>query len=161
MKILKKRCMAFLVDISLFGSAVVLIDMYILSLLPHENNSFILLFFLFPARDIVFGNASLGKMIFGLRVYDKFWRKPTFKTLYRRSLVSSMHGYHLYSRALTVTGSFLPIFDADREKGGGYVIEKKMYEEFHKKALETAGNYSDKMSAMFAAYLVENYRKDD
>ena len=160
MKILKKRGTATMIDLWVFGSILALLNMYVLDYIPGENK-IILLMLAFPACDALFGNASLGKKLLGLKIYDKFWRKPSLKVLYVRKFVTNIWGSKLFMSAAMSDKNFLPVFDLEREKCGTYVVDKEMYEEFNRKALEKGGNYTDNMCALFAAYLVENYRKDD
>ena len=158
MKILKKRCFAMISDSFLLGFIIAGLQLYLKDSIDSE---IILILMLIPffCRDFVFRNASLGKVLFGIAIYDKHWKRPTFKTLFIRSVAVSSVGYVLLWKSIFVNGEFISIFDFERDRIGTQVIDKKIYRKLQEEAKTMSGDYADNMTRLYNAYLRDIYLK--
>ena len=104
-KLFRKRAIAYIIDTACLGSIAVLIlnffnitpDWFwtislggvfsIPSIVP------ILFVFLLVSKDIWFLNASIGKLLVGVRVIKTDGTKPSFFLLIKRSFVMQTYGY--------------------------------------------------------------------
>ena len=158
MKILTKRIFAVFVD----GYIHAFIVAGIQFLLPEWFNEYPLVAFLiipFFFKDLFFKNASLGKIIFGLRIYDKNWEKPKIKVLVLRAIFTSTVGAIKAQRLAILGESYIEVFDWEREKFGTCVIDKKVYRELELIAREQGGDFAHNMTELYNAYLRDLYVK--
>ena len=158
MKILKKRFFASLLDAHIYAVIVVAIQFF----LPEwvtEYNLVGLLLIPFFFKDLLFKNASLGKIIFGLRIYDKKWEKPKIKVLVLRAIFTSTVGAIKAQRLAILGESYIEIFDWEREKFGTCVIDKKVYRKLELIAKEQGGDFAHNMTELYNAYLRDLYVK--
>ena len=159
MKIFKKRSIAFLIDGFVFGAILVFCQELFNKYWGYLRNWDLLLIFLFFLRDFVFRNASLGKKILGLAVYDNNWQSPKLSVLVKRSFLTATVGYALTWKAKFVNGDFISIFDWEREKLGTRVIDKKVYRELESIAKNQNGEFAKNMTELYNQYLRGLYLK--
>ena len=95
MKISTKRALALLIDSFIFGIAVAILQLFFPDMLKGKGLLLILLFIPFFCRDIVFANASLGKRLLGICIYDSEWKRPSFIKLILRSFGTATVGFAL------------------------------------------------------------------
>ena len=158
MKILTKRIFAVFVD----GHIHAFIVAGIQFLLPEWFTEYYLTAFLiipFFFKDLLFKNASLGKIIFGLRIYDKNWEKPKLRVLTLRAAYTFTMGCVKLQRLIMLGGSYIEIFDWEREKFGTCVIDKKVYRKLALIAREQGGDFAHNMTELYTAYLRDMYVK--
>ena len=161
MKILKKRAIAILIDCFIHGILMVSF-LEITSLSKYTvggSNWELLLFIPLLFKDALFRNASIGKKIVGIEIYDVNWDKPTLKALVKRSVFMYTAGYVLMYKLYFIDGTFIDIFDWERERLHTRVIDKKVYKELSEEAKKEGSNFSKKMSELYDAYLRDLYMK--
>lgn len=128
MKNLKKRAIAFFVD------AFVIAGIFELSKLVMDKNglgyynktTYILLLLCLVFRDALFRNASLGKKLVGLAVYDEKWSKPRISRLVVRATLSLSVGYIILIKCKLTDGNLLPFFDFERDHLRARTVDKKL-----------------------------------
>lgn len=158
MKIFKKRVLALAIDTILLSLFVVGMQQLLLNLSLARSGSVILLLIPFIFRDLVFRNASIGKKILGLAVYDKNWRKPKCGVLILRSFSSMTIEYGiLMYKSKPFKRGIISIFDWEREKLGTRVIDKKIFKELESKAKNQSGYFEDNMTELYNEYLRSLY----
>ena len=159
MKILKKRATAIFIDCSILvfvmAGLAEIFKLYLPVLADWVELLLITLFF----KDALFQNASIGKKIVGIEIYDVNWDKPTFKALVKRSVFMYTAGYVLMYKLYFIDGTFIDIFDWERERLHTRVIDKKVYKELSEEAKKEGSNFSKKMSELYDAYLRDLYMK--
>ena len=159
MKILKKRAIAALIDSFIVGSILVIFDELFDLLNVNIGNWDILIVMLLFARDFIFRNASIGKKLLGLIIYDNNWNAPSFLLLFKRSFLISTVGYVLLLKAKFVEGSVINFFHYEREKIGTSVIDKKIYNDLKSQAESKEGDFNKNMTDLYNAYLRSLYIK--
>lgn len=162
MKILKKRAFALIIDSFVFAFFAV----PILELLPEWVNQlggivYIPVFIPFFCRDIVFRNASIGKKIMGIAVYDKNWHAPKFRTLIFRSFLTSTVVYVMAYKAKFIDGNMMSVIDWEREHIKTMVIDKNILTEIKQSFIEENGKEldADQITKKYNAYLRDIYLK--
>ena len=159
MKILRKRAIAVLIDSFFVASVLVLLQELLNYLNVNIGNWDVLIVLLFFIRDFIFRNASIGKKILGLKVYDKNWRAPGFLTLFKRSIVISTVGFVLLWKAKFVDGCVINFFDYEQDKFGTRVVDKKNYNRLKAEAEGKEGDFSKNMTELYNFYLKSEYMK--
>jgi len=159
MKIIKKRVLASLIDAFIFGAIVASIQLLIPNLLVNRGLLLIFLFIPFFSRDFVFRNASIGKKLLGIAIYDNDWRRPRLEVLLKRSFLTATVGYYLLFKAKFTGGNILAIIDFEREKIGTRVIDKKVYKELEIIAKAKKGEYKSNINELYNEYLRNLYLK--
>ena len=89
MKILAKRIFAAVFDTFMLAFLFVGTHMFIFHTAKIPLYMFLVFILLNSSRDLLFGNASLGKYIMNLAVYDENWQKPRIRTLLYRSFLTT------------------------------------------------------------------------
>ena len=159
MKILKKRAIALLIDSFLFAFPIAALQIIFTDLLSGKGLLLLILFIPFFMRDIVFKNASIGKKLLGICIYDKEWKKPSFKKLLARSFCTATVVYAMLYKAIFADGNFLAPIDWELNKLGTRVIDKKVFEKLDETAKNMNGTYEKNMSELYGAYLRDLYLK--
>lgn len=157
MKILKKRFFAAMVDAFVFGSAVACIQLLLPNLLVKAGFLAAFLLLSFSVRDVVFGNASIGKKLFKISVYDKSWGKPKISLLIFRSLGTMTVGYLLMIKAAFTHGEFISVFDWEKSRFGTVVIDNIVFESLSREAKQRGGDFAQSMTDLYGAYLRDTY----
>ena len=159
MKILKKRAIALIVDSSLIAFVFAGID-YILGLSVLEFQFFKVLFYMiFFFKDIVFKNASIGKKIMGIEIYDLEWKVPNIMKLFVRSMLINTIGIIYVWKAKFIDGSMIYLIDFERERCKTRVIDKKILEKLRKEARAMEGNENENLTKLYDEYLRSIYIK--
>ena len=159
MKILKKRAIAMSIDSFILGMILASLS-YVLRDFSFENSlSFLLVFVSFFCRDFLFRNASLGKKIMRIVIYDNDWKPPIFLLLFVRSFLVWTIGYPLSKKSRIHDNSMIHIFDWERDKLGTRVIDKEVYRRLSEEAKEMKGDFAKNMTELYNAYLREIYIK--
>ena len=158
MDIMKKRAFALLIDGILLGIYYesirhILPDWYF----KLGAIGYALLLSVFFLKDIVFRNASIGKKIMGIQIFDGCWKNQRFTLLIKRSFMISTAGFALMWKTKFISGEKLTIFDYEREKIGTVVIDNKVYSELKSKAETMRGDYSKNMTNLYNEYLRSKY----
>lgn len=153
MKILKKRAFALIIDSFIIALVFGVID-FILLLDGVAFRIFYLVYevsFLF--RDMFFGNASLGKRIMGIEIYDLDWQKPTPKQLVIRSFFTNTIGMVYVWKAKFIDGNMISVIDFEREKCKTRVIDKKVLKKLEAEAKMLEGDFNKNLSQLYDEYL--------
>ena len=154
MKVFRKRAVALLIDSFLLGALLVLTQE-----LLNWGDWDILLIILFFFKDCVFKNASIGKKLMGLSIYNSDWKAPSIKVLFKRGALMLTVGYLLTWKALAVGESLISVFDFERERLGTQVIDKRVYSELAQQAKQRDGDFSKNMTELYNSYLRDLYIK--
>ena len=154
MKVLKKRAVALLIDSFLLGALLALTQE-----LLNWGDWDILLIILFFFKDCVFKNASIGKKLMGLSIYNSDWNAPSIKVLFKRGALMLTVGHLLTLKALAVGESLMSVFDFERERLGTQVIDKRVYSELAQQARQRDGDFSKNMTELYNSYLRDLYIK--
>ena len=159
MKVLKKRGLAYFFDFIFVMFIAVGIQSLANYLFDGKVQIQIPLIILFFIRDYLFKNASLGKIIFGLRIYTTKWEKPDFLLLLKRSFFVSTIGYVVLRKAKFVDGNMIAFFDYERDYFGTFVIDKKIYQKLKVEAESMTGDFAQNMTELYNRYLRSIYIK--
>ena len=149
MKILAKRAVATLIDGFIYGF-VHFLTFYNLNL-PEALVFVELVPFFF--KDIVFRNASIGKMMMGISIYNIDWKKPKFWTLVLRSFAVSSIGFVKHMVEMKTYGNKMAVIDWERDKIGTFVIDNKKYMEIFERVKEKNGDFASNMTELYNQYL--------
>lgn len=136
-----KRAFALLIDGFIFGCCYSLFFKDLVVTIYSHTGSWIfhLVFVPFFFKDVIFRNASIGKMIFGLRVFDNNWKKPGIWALIKRAVVMSTAGFVLYKILNWIKKDKLWFMEWELNTLKTRVIERKVY----KKLKESTAVYGD------------------
>ena len=159
MKILKKRAIALLIDGFIWGviDTVAIRPFYLLIPDGWKNlAAFIVLCPLF-FRDIVFRNASIGKKLVGIAVYDEKWECPRFGKMILRSAVMLSLGY-VWLIIITITGGDkTDVLRWETERFGTRVVSKKDLKKWREEAKSLPGDLNENTSRLYDEYLKKMY----
>ena len=159
MKILKKRAIAYLIDAFIYGFIVEFFRFIVLKL-PNNPNWWLPLVFLpIFCRDVLFKNASIGKKLIGIAIYDNDWKSPRIPLLIKRSLLVSTVGYVILLRSYSMHGDKISVIDWERDTLGTRVIDKKLFKRISEEASAMDGDYAKNMTELYNAYLRGIYIK--
>ena len=161
MKILKKRIIAHAIDVFMLSFGIAGIQFFLAPDLFSNGRAPLLILFMLPLgfRDFVFRNASIGKKIVGICVFDKDFNVPSFKTLFIRGFYGTTVEYLMFSKAMHLDGEYISLFDWERDKIGTFVIDKKVFAELSEIAKKQEGNYSKNMRDLYNEYIRHTYLK--
>lgn len=157
MKILKKREIAVFIDTLTVGiihtvGIQVLETVFKLSSIGTILNVILITPIFF--KDLVFKNASIGKKIMGIAIYDDKWNKPNAKQIIKRSLLMMTYGFVLFWKTIFVGESKITLFDWERETLKTRVIDKKILKEFEQMK---AKDKTVDIDQMYNQYLMSLY----
>ena len=158
MKILTKRAIALFIDGLVFGIYYSLCH-NILSNWIEYLGTVVYVILLVPLffKDIIFRNASIGKKIMGIAIYDVNWEKPKLAILVKRAFLMLTVGYLLFWKSMFVDGEIIALFDWERNSLKTVVIEKKVLKKFQKELQEQNEDDCTKLTDMYNAYLRDLY----
>ena len=158
MKIFKKRAIAILIDSFMYTPVLVMCDK-LLELLGIDNIGSwgLLLIIPFLFKDLIFRNASIGKKIMGIVIYDNDWKSPSIKKMLKRSALMYTIGYVLLFKHKFVDGQIIHIFDWERNVLGTRVIDKKVFKELEFIAKNQDQDFSQSMTELYNKYLRDLY----
>ena len=88
-----KRIIALLIDVFVIVAFHLLLNQF------FNIKSYIIFVFLF-IKDILFLNASLGKKIMGIAIFNRDFSKPTLLTVIKRSILTNTIGYLILYKAI-------------------------------------------------------------
>ena len=160
MKILTKRAIALLIDAFVYGLIYVLCQKLLQNW--HENLSSLVYFILFVPfffKDVIFKNASLGKKIMKIYIFNDEWQPPKAFVLVKRAFLMQTVGYVLFWRLKHFDDNMISFFDWERDSLKTRVIEKKVYIMLQKEIGIGAKDYSSKMTNRYNGYLRNLYIK--
>ncbi|MBQ8719985.1 MAG: RDD family protein [Clostridia bacterium] len=159
MKILKKRALAAIIDVFVLG----LIIGFVQFLNPNlfGDKGYLLILFIIPLflRDILFRNASLGKVLCRISVYDNDWKAPSLWLLIKRSFLTATIGYGIFMKSKFIDGGIVSLFDWERDALGTRVIDKRVYKELEIIAKNRNGDFAKNMTELYNEYLRGLYLK--
>ena len=158
MKIMKKRVIAYAIDTFIIG-LLLAIGRLNIQILNNNTLIAILILLLVSLKDIVFKNASIGKLILGIKIYNIDWTIPTTLTLMKRSLLTSFVGGLIYYKAKTIDGNLITVTDWERDHLKTTVIDKKVYERLKAEAVSLGGDWRQNMTELYKNYLMSLYLK--
>lgn len=157
MKVFGKRVVALIIDISLLVICMLsfryLLDKYGVP----NNNGHLLLLFVYISKDILFKNASIGKKIMNIAIYNNFWRTPKPLLLIKRRFFMILDGAIMLLKILYKKESLFKFFEWERERFGTMVVDLNVYRELESKAKSEDGYYSDNMTRLYNEYLENLY----
>ena len=163
MKIFEKRVIAILIDGFVFGAIYTLFKEMIIPKQFFDLGLILYLILFFPlfCKDFLFKNASLGKKIMGIEIFDCNWKKPKGYILIKRTFLMLTVGYVKCCKSFFIDkDNFrIRIFDYERETLGTYVIDKKLFSKLSAEAKEQSGIFETNMTNLYLAYLRSNYLK--
>ena len=161
MKIFKKLVISFLIDSLIIGTILVAVNkMLDFCGWNFGNWDILLLLGMLLVKDLVFRNASIGKKIMGIAIYDENWQVPKIKTMLKHSLIMPFAGFALASKAKFIDGNLIQVFDFERDRIGTQVIDKKIYRKLQEEAKTMSGDCADNMTRLYNAYLRDIYLKE-
>ena len=157
MKVLKKRIIAYAIDVSIIASIITPLHLFLTKFFEGRILIQIPLILLFFLRDPIFGNASIGQRLMGLRIYNSNWEKPGFFLLVKRSFSTMIFGGIIYDKAKRYDGNVLALFDYEREAFGTAVIETHIYKELKPLAEKMKGDFAENMTKLYNERLRNHY----
>lgn len=104
-------------------------------------------------RDIVFRNASVGKLIVGVRVYDEYWKPPKFTKLIIRGAFMLLFALPLEAKYHFRDGDATALLDKEWELFRTRVVEVSVYKELVEKAKGMHGDFAKNMDVLYNDYL--------
>ena len=161
MKIFEKRVAAILIDGFVFGAIYTLFKEFVIpkQFLELGLVFYLILFLTLFCKDLLFRNASLGKKIMGIEIFDCNWKKPKGYILIKRAFLMLTVGYVICYKSFFVDKDNFRIFDYERETLGTYVIDKKVFAKLSEEAKEKADHFETNMNKLYQDYLRSNYLK--
>ena len=165
MKVFKKRVIAFIADIFLICSILVVCDEVLSSFFVNVSRfDIFILLFLVSFKDCIFINASLGKKIMGLRIYDSNWEKPKLFHSIKRTLATYfLAPFMIFRSYVSLNGpdyvDKLGFFNLEKNVLKSFVIDKKVYKKLKADAEGMDGNFADNMTELYMMYLRDIYSK--
>ncbi len=158
MKILKKRAFAILIDSFILGFMLAGFQDLFNRWGVEDLMEFVLIT-LFFFKDFLFINASIGKIIMGIRIYDNSWKRPKLLVLLKRNAFMITIGYIMWWKARFIDGNIINLFDWERDKLGTRVIDKKVFKQLSEEAKQLDGDYAKNMTNLYNSYLMNLYIK--
>lgn len=168
-KLLFKRIIALIVDCFVCASILSLISLFlnypswffvfefsvyaIPISLPSIGFYLVLLAIIF--KDCLFRNASIGKKIVGLVIYDKNWSIPKINVLLKRTIVMSTIGFVMFWR-FKFEGNLISFFTWERNVLKTQVVDKKTYKKIKNDAYTMDGIFEKNMSELYNLYLLDS-----
>lgn len=107
---------------------------------------FLLLCFCIFFKDLLFGNASLGKRIMGIIILDDKWQVPTKVKILKRGTMKTFMSLFVYSK-MSVSGGNFEGWELSRM--GMRVVLKSTFEELKQEALDMNGSFEDNMDILY------------
>ena len=160
MKILKKRVYAIIIDTFILGTLLVVCQtVFRENLFKVGRVVELILLMLFFFKDLTFRNASIGKKLMGIAVYDIHWKAPKIISLVKRTFFILPMGCLLFWKALFVDGKIISFFDWEREKLGTRVVDNKVLKKLSIEAKGMKGDFSSNLDILYSAYLRDLYMK--
>ena len=150
MKIIRKRILAFLIDSFFLGSIFVLCQiLFSYWRIKIGTIGYVLLFVPFMFKDLIFQNASFGKKLMGIAIYDNNWLRPKFTVLIKRTFLMLTVGYVLFWKAKFIDADFISLLNWESEIVKTRVVDRKVLREIK----EQAGQDPIKMTILYNEYL--------
>lgn len=161
MKVLAKRGIAVFIDCFIIACIVLIPQPLFNSLSADLKSEFLLLLIipLYCLKDCVFKNASIGKKIVGIEIFDSNWKAPKISALIYRNIWMAYKGYFLFWKSKVAHESKITLFDEERNDLGTVVIDKKVYKRLKKECEVQKGDYCENMTRMYNEYLRGIYIK--
>jgi hypothetical protein len=158
---LEKRILAILIDGFVFGAIYTLLKDFVIPepFFKLGLISYLILFIPLFCKDMLFGNASLGKKVMGIKIYTTDWKKPTPLLLFKRALFMMTKGYLIWMKSTFAEKNDIAVFDYEREVLGTYAIEDAVCQKLKKEANAKSGSFESNMSELYTAYLRSLYLK--
>ena len=158
MKILKKRILAFAIDCFVLLQIVGILDFFLYYLFSLETTvHYIIFLILFLFRDMTFKNASIGKKIMNIQIFNDHWDVPRPILLIKRSFFMTSVGFIIFFKSVILDKSRISIFDFEKKHLHTWVIDKTIFNELLKNAQIGNEEYHLQMNRLYAAYLRDNY----
>lgn len=157
MKIVKKRALAALIDSFIMGTFFVIFQELTKLFEFSIGNWDLLLLIPFFCRDFTFRNASIGKKILGIAIYDEKWQYPSLKKIFVRSIVISTAGYVIFFKFKFIDGNLIQFLDWERDKLGTRVVDKKVFKRLSQESESYGGDFSKNMTELYHEYLRNLY----
>ena len=161
MKVFKKRAIAFFIDSCLICTIYTLIKLKIPGIILTDSDlALVIIISGLLLKDFFFRNASIGKKLLGLSIYNVYWNKPSFKVLLKRAVLMNFVGYFKVQWNATVRGGDLfELFEWEKNVVGTFVIDKKVYAKLKADAENMDGKFADNMTELYMMYLRDFYAK--
>ena len=161
MKILTKRGIAYCIDRSIILFCFAFFD-YII---PLSTIQFalceVLIEIVFFARDILFKNASIGKRIMGIEIYNLNWEVPKPTTLFLRSLLTNTVGILYMAKSKFVDGKMIEVIDFERDRCSTRVVEKRTLKCLSEEARMLDGEFNINLTRLYDEHLRRCYFKEN
>ena len=110
-------------------------------------------------KDLVFRNASIGKKLLGIVIYDNNWQPPKVKILVKRTVLMLTAGYLLFFKIKFIDGDMTELFNWEKNYIGTRVIDKKIFKELSEQAKNQTGDFAKNLDTLYNAYLIDLYHK--
>ncbi len=104
---------------------------------------------LYSCKDLAFRNASIGKMLMGLEIYDDKWCRPSPIILIKRFFWLNFEGTILAWKAVYVDGDYGRIFNAEYRRLKTRVVSKNTVAKLRSLATTENGLDVEKMSRLY------------
>ena len=154
MRIIKKRAVAWLIDIFLYATVFVMLFKYVTNLFGDKATIFYYILLIpFLAKDLVFKNCSFGKRIMGISIYKADWKKPTPAELFVRSLFTMVFSYIIFLKAITLGDGPIEVLDWELNKLKMIVVENKTYNKMKEVSLKKGGKFEKEMTIQYEQYV--------
>ena len=156
-KILKKRIVASIIDSIIVASYIAILQLALPQWYAWCLDKFgglILIVLLIPyfLKDLIFRNASIGKMIEGIAIYDDNWKRPNPFLLIKRSFIMLTVGYVKFIKTKFTSGNLLTFFDWEMDDLNTRVVDKKFFK-YMESQLNDKEDRATQMSRMYSEYL--------
>ena len=160
MGIFKKRFFALLIDSFIQGSFFVVCQAVFLKHFSELGNvADLILLVPFFFKDLAFRNASFGKKLMGIVVFDDRWQVPQRLILVKRTVLMSTVGFCLAWKAKFIDGSIISLFDWESQCLKTQVIERKVLKKIQEEADKQNGDRAVAMTNLYSNYLRMLYVK--
>lgn len=160
MKIIKKRAFAYVIDCLLIGIILVASNKIFISFgVDISKFNIVIVIFLSSFKDCVFINASVGKKLLGVAVYNKKWNKPTLLHSLKRTLSTFIVAPISLCRISAFHMDKMIFLNWEKNVLQSFVIDKNVYKKLTVDAQGVDGNFSDNMTELYMMYLRDIYSK--
>lgn len=127
MKIRRKRIIAVIIDHFIVCFVLLFLDdISKATIIPSIPSSLdiVLVVLMLSLKDFTFRNASVGKMIMGLRIVDEKGKRPAFNVLIKRGFLMPTLGFIKFYKAFFFT-EYTDFIDWERDFFHTQVVLKK------------------------------------
>lgn len=154
MRTIEKRIAAIFIDTCIYaGILVVIFNAFGLVEVVMLNTPLFLLTMLpILFKDCLFRNASLGKKLMGISIYDTNWKKPHLWILVLRVCL-----IHIRGLVFVITHNYVKFVKLERSVLKTIVIDNNVFENFKKEVEKCNEDFVEGMTKRYNEYLSSHY----